>query len=146
MTASTPPNAADTSASAAPGAPVEGWVLYDAACGFCSRWVPHWRNVLERHGFAIEALQAGWIQERLALPEEDLMRDILILTAAGDLIRGADAYRYVMRRIWWARPIQIAAELPILRQLFDAAYRRFADNRYSISRACHMPASSPEVR
>jgi hypothetical protein len=27
-------------------APLRGWVLYDGACGFCSRWIPLWRPVL----------------------------------------------------------------------------------------------------
>ena len=128
--------------TAATFSPANGWVLYDGACGFCSRWVPRWRGVLGRHGYAIEALQASWVRDRLGLPEDDLMRDVLLLLPDGAVVRGAEVYRDVMRSIWWARPLYAASSLPLLRQVFDAAYRRFADNRYWISRACHMPAKT----
>jgi predicted DCC family thiol-disulfide oxidoreductase YuxK len=44
-----------------------------------------------------------------------------------------------MRCIWWTTPFYFLSILPVLRELFDAVYRAFADNRYWISRTCHMP-------
>jgi predicted DCC family thiol-disulfide oxidoreductase YuxK len=44
-----------------------------------------------------------------------------------------------MRRIWWAYPIYLLSMLPLLRYLFDGAYRAFADNRYHFSRSCELP-------
>ncbi len=127
---------------AAPGKPAQGWVLYDGPCGVCSRWVPFWAGVLKRRGFEIDTLQAAWVSERLHLPEEELVADIrLVLTDGGDL-EGAEVYRYVMRRVWWAWPIYFASTLPVLRNVFDGAYRRFADNRYWLSRTCHLPAKT----
>ena len=118
---------------------VKGWVLYDGDCGFCSRWVPHWSGVLGRRGFAIAPLQAAWVGETMQMSIEELSTDVRLLFAAGEHLKGADVYRYLMRRIWWATPLWALAALPGLRLLFDAAYRRFADNRYRISRTCHMP-------
>ena len=125
--------------------PLHGWVLYDGLCGFCSRWVPHWQNVLRRHGFHIEMLQAEWVNQNLKLPEDELALDIRLLLRNGGQRKGADVYRYVMQRIWWAWPLYALASLPGLRQVFDGAYRRFADNRYWISRTCHMPAKVGET-
>jgi predicted DCC family thiol-disulfide oxidoreductase YuxK len=118
-------------------------VLYDGPCGFCSRWVPRWAGVLGRRGFAIDILQAPWVAEKLKLPEDELVADIRLLLTNGESLQGAAVYRYVMSRIWWAWPIYFASTLPVLSSIFEGAYRRFADNRYWISRTCHMPAKEP---
>ncbi len=112
------------------------WVLYDGSCGFCSRWVPFWENTLRARGFRIARLQSDWVVERLALPGADLLADLRLLLDDGRQIRGADVYRYVMRRIWWAYPFYLLSVTPLLRSVFDGAYRAFANNRYLVSRAC----------
>ena len=64
--------------------------------------------------------------------------DFRLLLANGERLAGAEVYRYLMRRIWWAMPLYFLSTLPLLRRLFDAGYRAFADNRYWISRTCHL--------
>ena len=126
----------DTSAST-------GWVLFDGSCGFCRTWVTYWSETLRKHGFEIAPLQEPWVRARLAsADEEDLLRDLRVLLVSGSELRGADAYRYVMRCIWWAYPCYLLSVTPLLRQLFDWAYRAFADNRYHFSRACELPPRS----
>jgi predicted DCC family thiol-disulfide oxidoreductase YuxK len=119
--------------------PEKGWVLYDGSCGFCSSWVPRWRDVLRRRGFGIATLQEPWVGEWLQMPEEELLTDVRLLLTSGRHFKGADVYRYVMRRIWWARLLSVLMSLPGLSWLTDQAYRRFADNRYWVSRTCHVP-------
>jgi len=117
---------------------IEGWVLYDGACGFCRRWVTFWEKTLRKHGFRIVALQSAWAAEKLQLSEQELASDFRLLLAGGEQITGADGYRFLMRRIWWAKPLYWLSTLPLLRSLFDAGYRAFADNRHCISRTCHL--------
>ena len=113
-----------------------GWILYDDECGFCDRWVPFWENTLRRKGFGIAPLQADWVQERLGPERGSLLDDLRLLLADGSQVRGADVYRYAMRRIWWAYPTYVLSVTPILRSIFDRSYRAFAENRYRVSRAC----------
>jgi predicted DCC family thiol-disulfide oxidoreductase YuxK len=124
-----------------PSAPF-AWVLYDAACGFCSRWVPFWKNTLAKRGLGIASLQEPWVVERLrakGVPAENLLDDLRILVRdSGDVIPGADAYRFAFRRIWWARPLYLLSIAPGLRRLFDLGYRAFAENRYRVSKACRI--------
>ena len=115
-------------------------MLYDGACGFCSRWVSFWENTLKKRGFRIAPLQSDWVGEKLRLSDGELASDFRLLLANGEQLAGAEAYRYLMRRIWWATPLYLISILPVFRTLFDAGYRAFADNRYFISRACHFPA------
>lgn len=119
---------------------IQGWVFYDGSCGFCSRWVPFWKNTLKKRGFHIAPLQSAWVVEKLNVSQPELAKDLRLLLTSGEQLRGAEVYRYLMKRIWWATPLYLLSILPILRSLFDAGYRAFADNRYWISRACHLPA------
>lgn len=122
------------------GRPI-GWVLYDDSCGFCRRWVPFWANMLRKRGFAIAPLQSEWVVQRLNVPQGDLLFDLRLLLADGGQVRGADVYRHVMRRIWWAYPLYLLSVAPLLRLVFDRAYRIFANNRYHFSRACRLPGA-----
>lgn len=117
----------------------QGWVLYDDSCGICRRWVPFWESTLRRRGFAIATLQEEWVIRRLGASEEDHLRDLRLLFADGRQLRGADVYRHVLRRIWWALPLHLFAVAPITRRLFDWGYRAFADHRHRISDACRLP-------
>ena len=125
-------------------ADIKGWVLYDGTCGFCSRWVPFWQNTLQKRGFRIAPLQADWVAAKFNLAEDELASDFRLLLADGEKLAGAEVYRYLMRRIWWATPLYFLSTLPVLRGLFDAGYRGFADNRYWISHTCHLPVRRDE--
>jgi predicted DCC family thiol-disulfide oxidoreductase YuxK len=118
---------------------VQGWVLYDDACGFCRRWIPFWGPTLRRRGFDIAPLQSDWVREALPQLGAELVDDLRLLLADGSQVQGADVYRHVMRRISWARPLYLLACAPGLRRLFDAGYRAFATHRHRFSRACGLP-------
>jgi predicted DCC family thiol-disulfide oxidoreductase YuxK len=115
-----------------------GIVLYDGQCGFCSRWVRYWARILERWGFAVASLDEPWVAEKIKTPREEVLTDIRLLTADGQLISGADVYLYVTRRIWWAWPFYAFFSLPGFNRLIHLGYRRFARNRYHISHACRL--------
>jgi predicted DCC family thiol-disulfide oxidoreductase YuxK len=120
-----------------------GFVLYDDACGFCRRWVPAWAPTLGKLGLRVAPLQSEWVAARLAATPEERYRDLWLLLDDGTQLRGADAYRYVLRRLWWAFPLYVLSVTPLLRRVFDWGYRAFADHRHRFSRACglHAPAS-----
>jgi predicted DCC family thiol-disulfide oxidoreductase YuxK len=121
--------------------PRSGWVLYDAACGVCSRWVPAWAPRLERYGLAIAPLQSSWVPARTGLTGLDLLTDIRLLELDGTLHSGADVYRYLLRRSWWGYPLYLLSQIPGFRQLFDWAYRTFARHRMRISASCGLPGA-----
>jgi predicted DCC family thiol-disulfide oxidoreductase YuxK len=114
----------------------QGWVLYDAGCGVCAAWVPFWAPTLARVGLSVAPLQAPWVATRTALPPDALLSDIRLLLPDGRQVVGADVYRYVMKRLWWAYPLYLPTVIPGLCWIFDRAYRLFADNRLHISGAC----------
>jgi predicted DCC family thiol-disulfide oxidoreductase YuxK len=123
---------------------IQGWVLYDDACGFCRRWVPFWATTLRRRGFDIAPLQSAWVREKVTVGDGDLLDDLRLLLRDGRQVQGADVYRHVMRRIWWAWPFYVLACAPGLRRVFDGAYRAFATHRHRFSRACGLPGAAAD--
>jgi len=119
-----------------------GWVLYDADCGFCTRWA--WRIALfvGPRGFHLAPLQAPWVRLRLALPEAELLHEMRVLTAHDALYGGADALLYLARQIWWARPFAALAWLPGVMPLARALYRWVARNRHRLAEACMIPRAA----
>ncbi len=79
-----------------------------------------------------------WVAERLKMPHEELITDIRLLAAGGQLVSGADVY-YVTRRIWWARPFDAIFSSPGFNRVMQVGYRWFARNRHCVSRACKLP-------
>jgi predicted DCC family thiol-disulfide oxidoreductase YuxK len=119
--------------------PRAGWILYDGRCGFCFRWVHLWKEVVARRGFALKDLQSSSADGSLQVSPENLLDDILILTRAGKLESGANAYLYVARQIWWAWPFYAIFSLPVFNSILWCGYRWFNRNRYRISRHCPLP-------
>ena len=112
------------------------WLLYDGACPFCLRLANRWRGTIERRGIGMAPLQAEWVGARLNLPEEELLRDMRLLTADNRLLAGVDAYVYLWRRIWWCFPLWLLTLLPGVRWIMRRAYRWVAEHRACLSGAC----------
>ena len=124
--------------SAMPEPAPTGWVLYDGTCGVCTTGASWWSPTFARLGLATAALQEPWVAARTRLSADELLRDITILLADGTLVRGADAYRWVLRRRWWGLPLWLIAAVPPTRWLFDLAYRLLAANRQRVSAVCRL--------
>jgi predicted DCC family thiol-disulfide oxidoreductase YuxK len=117
----------------------EGWILYDGGCGFCFRWIHLWKKVVESKGFTIKDLQSASAEGLVQIAPHELLDDIRVLTPNGNLESGADAYLYVARRIWWARPFYLVFSLPGFNGILRRGYKWFNRNRYRISRHCPLP-------
>ncbi|HJR16826.1 MAG TPA: DUF393 domain-containing protein [Gemmatimonadales bacterium] len=121
--------------------PNTGWILYDGDCGVCSRWVPSWAPSLSRYGLAVAPLQSPWVEERTGLSGSELVKEIRLLERNGRLHSGANVYRYLMRRIWWAYPLYLISIVPPFSRAFDWAYRTFATHRIRLSESCGLPGA-----
>jgi predicted DCC family thiol-disulfide oxidoreductase YuxK len=116
-----------------------GWVFFDRDCSVCTSLARRFRHPLETRGFGLAALQDPRVQALLALPPEDLLREMRVATAGGEIYGGAEAIVFLARQIWWAWPFYAAAKLPGVPRILDACYRWFADHRTCSSGSCSMP-------
>ena len=118
------------------------WLLYDGTCRFCLAMVGRWGKTLAHRGFGLAALNEEGVQERLNLPEEELLREMRVLRASGEVLGGGDALIFLWGSIWWCWPLWLAAHLPGGRWLIGRAYRWVAANRSCRSGTCSLHASS----
>ena len=109
---------------------LEGWVLYDADCPLCCRWAARFERTLTLRGFDLAPLQSPWVAECLDLPEAELLLRMRVLARDGRELTGADALVFLSRRIGWAWPLWLAAQLPGVLPLFRRAYDWTARRRH----------------
>src|SRR5947209_5424165 len=81
-----------------------GWVLYDGHCGFCSAGARRMVGLLKNLGFAIIPLQTPWVVDKLGADVTLSAQEMALLTRAGVLVGGIDAYIYVADQFWYGRP------------------------------------------
>jgi predicted DCC family thiol-disulfide oxidoreductase YuxK len=121
-----------------------GWVCFDRDCTICKSLARRFRHTLEKRGFGLAALQDPRVAALLALPPEQLLREMRVVTSEGEIYGGAKAIVLLARKIWWAWPLFAAAQLPGAVRIIDLAYRWFADHRHCASSICSLPRENNE--
>jgi predicted DCC family thiol-disulfide oxidoreductase YuxK len=118
-----------------------GWVFFDRDCSICTSLARRFRRTLEKRGFGLAALQDPRVAALLALPSEELLREMRVITSEGEIHGGSEAIVYLAGQIWWAWPLFAAARIPGVPRILDAGYRWFADHRPCSSGTCTLPES-----
>jgi len=118
-----------------------GWICFDRDCTFCTSVARRFRRTFEKHGFGLAALQDPRVAALLALPPDQLLREMRVVTTTGEIHGGAEAIVYLAKQVWWAWPFFAAAHIPGVSQILDVCYRWVADHR-PCSRPCSANACS----
>ncbi len=127
---------------------LQGWVLYDGSCAFCTGLLAHARSTLEASGFRPEPLQSPAVRASLNMPEEVLLAEMRVLTTDGRLMGGADALVYLSRKLrvrlrpWWVWLLVVASRIPLAMPVLRLAYARIAERRYCRQGYC--PVERPQ--
>jgi predicted DCC family thiol-disulfide oxidoreductase YuxK len=119
-----------------------GWVFFDRECGICTRLAHRFRGVFAKRGFGLAALQDPRAASLLAIPPEEMLREMRVVTTKGVVYGGANAVVFLAGRIWWAWPLYFAGRLPVCGRLLDAGYRWFAARRRCSSQGCKSAAAN----
>ena len=125
-----------------PGADV---VIYDGQCNFCRQQVQHLRRWdWGGRRLAYLSLHDPRVAQRYPdLSHDDLMEQMYVVDRRGGRRGGADAVRYLTRRLpllWWAAPV---LHFPGTTRLWRWAYRQVARRRYRLAgRQCETDACS----
>ena len=113
-----------------------GWVFFDRDCTVCVRLAQRFRGTLAARGFGLAALQDPRAASLLGLAEEELLREMRVVTADGSVFGGADAVAFLAGRIWWAWPVYAAARWLKARPLLAWGYGWFAARRRCAAERC----------
>jgi predicted DCC family thiol-disulfide oxidoreductase YuxK len=113
-----------------------GWICFDRDCTVCTSMVRRFRRTFEKRGFGLAALQDPRVVALLALPPDQLLREMRVVTTEGEIHGGAEAIVYLAKQVWWAWPFFALAHIPGVSQILDVGYRWFADHRPCSSGTC----------
>lgn len=115
-----------------------GSVFYDGDCSICLNFVRRFERILTRHGFKLVPLQTPGVRERLGLSEQELLSEMQLLLPDGKIFGGADAFVEISRRIWWAWPLYLLAQIPGMKFLLRRGYAWIARNRHCLGGVCEI--------
>jgi len=123
---------------------MEGTLIFDGNCGFCTRS----RNLLikldRRHRMSTVPLQRPGAPELAGVSREELGRSVYWVAEDGSSSSGAEAVNAALSAALGTRvPLRIY-RLPGLRGLQDAAYRWVAANRHRLPGATPWCTAHPE--
>ena len=113
-----------------------GWIRFDRDCTICTSLARRFYRTFEKRGFGLAALQYPRVAALLALPPDQLLREMRVVTTTGEIRGGAEAIVYLAKQVWWAWPFFAAAHIPGVSQILDVCYRWFADHRPCSSGTC----------
>ena len=115
-------------------APEADWVIYDGKCVFCKRQVATLHRFDGSNRLAFVSLHDPRVAERCPdLTFEMLMDQMYVVTQDDRRYGGADAVRYLTRRLprlWFAAPL---LHFPFSMPLWRMLYRYIANRRYKIA-------------
>ena len=126
-------------------------VLYDGQCRFCRSQIALLRRLDVFGALRYTSLHDEQVARDFPeLPQERLREEMVVVDRAGTARGGAEAVRYLSRRLplLWplALPLHLPGSLPIWRSL----YALVARNRYRIAGrcddgSCRLPQATPDL-
>jgi predicted DCC family thiol-disulfide oxidoreductase YuxK len=117
--------------------PARDTVLYDGACRFCRSQIALLRRLDPTGRLAFTSLHDPSVARDFPeIPPADLLEQMYVVDRSGLARGGAEAVRYLSRRLplLWplALPLHVPGSLPLWRSL----YRLVARNRFRIAGRC----------
>jgi predicted DCC family thiol-disulfide oxidoreductase YuxK len=117
--------------------PERDTVLYDAACRFCRGQIALLRRFDLTGRLAFTSLHEPTVARDFPeIAPEDLLARMYVVDRAGRARGGADAVRYLSRRLPLLWPLAIPLHVPGTMPLWRALYGFVARNRYRIAGRC----------
>jgi predicted DCC family thiol-disulfide oxidoreductase YuxK len=117
-------------------------VIFDGGCAFCQSQIGLLRRLDRRGALRFVSAQDPKIATLYPdLDRGDLMRQMYVIRANGQRFAGAEAVRYLTRRLPWLWPAALILHLPGTSGLWNWLYRQIAARRYSLKtgESCPIP-------
>ena len=125
---------------------IRDWVFYDGECPFCVRQAARFNRLLRKRDIELLPLQSAYARDLLRLTDAELLNEMRLLTSDNRLLGGADAVIELTRRIWWAWPFFLMAQIPGAKVLLRKGYKWFAERRHCFSGTCLIERSEKRHR
>jgi predicted DCC family thiol-disulfide oxidoreductase YuxK len=112
-------------------------VLYDGHCRFCRSQIAVLRRLDLAGGLRFVSLHDPTVARDFPeLSADELMRQMYVVDTAGRARGGAEAVRYLSRRLPLLWPLALPLHVPGSMPVWSAIYRFVARHRYRIAGTC----------
>jgi len=117
--------------------PVRDTVLYDGACRFCRGQIALLRRLDPTGRLAFMSLHDPRVAHDFPeIPAEELLAQMYVVDRAGMARGGAEAVRYLSRRLPLLWPLALPLHIPGTMPAWSSLYRFIARHRYRIAGRC----------
>ena len=117
--------------------PVRDTVLYDGACRFCRGQIALLRRLDPTGRLTFTSLHDPQVARDFPeLPTEELLAQMYVVDRAGRARGGAEAVRYLSRRLPLLWPMALPLHIPGSMPVWNGLYRFVARHRYRIAGRC----------
>ncbi|MCX7412304.1 MAG: DUF393 domain-containing protein [Planctomycetia bacterium] len=117
--------------------PVRDTVLYDGQCRFCRSQIALLRRLDLGGSLHFTSLHDPAVPEVfLELSRDDLLAQMYVIDTAGRARGGAEAVRYLSRKLPLLWPLAVLLHIPGTLPLWQALYRFVARHRMRIAGSC----------
>lgn len=112
-------------------------VIYDGRCSFCRFQISLLRTLDICKKLKFISLYDDIVSEQFPmLSREDLLKQMYVVSSTQFIYGGAEAIRYLSRRLILLWPMAILLHIPYSMFFWDKIYRFIARNRYLIAGKC----------
>lgn len=109
-------------------------VLYDGNCKFCRLQIRILKNLdFKKSLFFLSIHDASVYEKFPQLTKEQLNKEMYIITKENKIYSGAEAVKYLSRKLILLWPLALLLHIPFSNGLWRRAYAFVAKNRYRIS-------------
>lgn len=115
-------------------------VFYDGKCGLCRKEIHYYQSIAPEGVLTWQDITES--PDELAAAGITLAQGLKRLHAKdsdGTLHIGVNAFILIWQQLKGWRRLAAFASLPVIRQLFDVAYRAFANWRFKRLKHCRLP-------
>jgi predicted DCC family thiol-disulfide oxidoreductase YuxK len=117
--------------------PVRDTVLYDGGCRFCRGQIALLRRLDPTGRLAFTSLHDPQVARDFPeIPPEELLAQMYVVDRAGLARGGAEAVRYLSRRLPLLWPLALPLHIPGTMPVWNSLYRFIARHRYRIAGRC----------
>ena len=119
-------------------------VYFDGKCGLCSKEIRYYQRIAPQGVFLWHDIATDPVPlAQHDISQEAALRQLHSQDAAGHWHIGVDAFALIWRHLRYWAVLSVIVKLPVINQLAQFAYRRFADYRFARLSHCQVFIDRP---
>lgn len=114
-------------------------VFYDGKCGLCSKEINYYKKIAPKGIFDwIDITENPQTLEKYNIRLEYALKKLHLLDNKGNMLVGIDSFIVIWKQMRYFKILGYLVSLPIIKQITQYAYNKFADWRFNRLEHCQL--------